>query len=568
MIKSHEKISGKSQKPVKSLDWVIIKWMLIMRLVIVTATLGVPILIFYVFRLVPIGIFDEYPIAVIVFGTYLLTILYWFAHRLSGIHRPLLLIQIAFDIFIITAIIHYTGGKNSSFVGFYLLSILCASLFFRKLVTFLFTTQSVIFYVSYVLLSLYFFGPYSESVVIPDDVKYNVALQTFMYIVVMYVVCFISSSYAERIIRKDTALISALKLLKEARLDTSDILQSMTNGLITVNMTGYIVYINRAAEKILQIKYGTAPGRKYSDVLGKRTGEMVEVVDKELASGLKISEKEIQILDRNYHTVPLGLTAIPLYDIDRSRRGCIIYFKDLTEKKKLFEMIRQSDRMAAIGELSSAIAHEIRNPLASISNAAELLKESYNDDESSVTKMIDVIEKESERLQKISTDFLKFARIQDPEIRRLNLQNTIETILLLINNDPRNNENITIRNTVDENVYVLFDEDHLKQLIINIIINSLDSLNGNGEIVFTCETTMQFDDRFARLIIYDNGAGFPDESLGHMFEPFFSTKKDGTGLGLALVRKLAVSNHGRVLARNREECGAEIALDIPLDRVE
>ena len=101
----------------------------------------------------------------------------------------------------------------------------------------------------------------------------------------------------------------------------------------------------------------------------------------------------------------------------------------------------------------------------------------------------------------------------------------------------------------------------------NIFINSLDALEGNGEIVNNVENVKQFDNKYIRLIIYDTGRGFPDEALGHMFEPFFSTKKEGTGLGLAQVRKLIISNHGRVLARNKEGFGAEIAMDVPLDGV-
>ncbi len=561
-LNSSKEKSNQHKRFNKYHDWMIIRWMLIMRPAIVTATLGAAILI------IPKGMMDKTPIVVIVFGTYLLTFLYWLAHYLSEIHRPLLATQIAFDIFIITVIIHYTGGVESSFIGFYFLSIMCASLFFRRLVTLLFSTQAVVFYVSYITLYMYYLGPYSDLSPIPDVVKYNMALQTFMYIVVMYAVGFISSTFAERIIKKDTALISALKLLKEARLDTSDILQSMTNGLIIVNMTGYIVYMNRVAEKTLQVESGETGGRLYNDVMGDRAHEMAEVIDNGLAEASGVLEKEIKVFNKNGHPIPLGLTAAPLYDTDKSRRGIIINFKDLTEKKKLIEMIRESDRMAAIGELSAAIAHEIRNPLASICNAAELLNESYDENDPQISKLVNVIEKESERLQRISTEFLEFARVKEPKIHKLNLKKTIEEVLFLIENDPRNTENISIRNNIDKNIYVRFDEDNLKQLIINILINSLDALEGKGEIVFNVEKNKQLNNKYIRLVIYDNGPGFPDEAVGHMFEPFFSTKKEGSGLGLALVRKLVIGNHGRVLARNKEGAGAEIAFDIPLDGAE
>jgi len=141
-------------------------------------------------------------------------------------------------------------------------------------------------------------------------------------------------------------------------------------------------------------------------------------------------------------------------------------------------------------------------------------------------------------------------------------------VLILIENDPRKTDGIIIKNCIDEHIEVLFDMDHLEQLILNILINSFEAVDGTGEIVIVTEKTDQLDKKFIRLVIYDNGPGFPDEAMGTMFEPFFSTKKEGTGLGLAQVRKLVINNNGRVLARNKEGAGAEIALDIPFHGTE
>jgi len=539
-------------------EMIITRWMLILRPAVVTATLGVAILVF------PDEIIDKFTIAVIVLGTYLLTLLYWVADKFSGIHRPLLATQIAFDIFIITIIIHYTGGIDSSFVGFYFVAIMCASLFFRWIVTFLFATQAALFYVLYNVLYLYYLGPNDDPTFNPDKVDNYVALQAFLYSVIMYGVGFISSSFAERIIKKDSALISALMLLKGARLDTSDILQSMTNGLITVNMNGVIMYINRAAESILEIGRGEAEGRHFRDVLGERSRGMADIIEYGLRNVSVFSEQEISVETRGGHAVPLGSSGMPLYDTDKSRRGFIVNFIDLTEKKQLLEMIRQADRMAAIGELSAAIAHEIRNPLASISNVVEIMKESHDKLDGQGAMLLGVLERESGRLQRISTDFLKFARVKDPCTTVIDLNTALEQVELLLVNDPRKTDRIIIKSTIGKPVRVRFDSDHLEQVFLNILINSLEVLDGSGEIVITTEGGV-YGDNYIRLVVYDNGPGFTDEALGKVFEPFYSTKKEGTGLGLALVRKLVVSNGGRVLARNRPGAGAEIALDVPVE---
>lgn len=532
-------------------DWMVIRWMLILRPAIVTATLGVAMLIY------PQGMINKTPIGVIVVGTYVLTILYWLAHKFSGIFRTLLAIQLAFDVFTITVIIHYTGNIESPFVGFYFLVIMCGSLFFRRLVTILFTVQAIVFYVVYN--SLYLFN--SELNI---EYVHYVQLQTILYSVLMFGIGLLSSIFAERLFKKDTELTSALRLLVEAKLDTSDILQSMTNGLITVNMQGTIVYLNHSAERILQINSRDATGRNYRDVLGSRAGEMGQVIERGLLREDANTEREIQVNETNGHPVPIGLTSVPLYDTDKSRRGIILNFKNLTERKKLLEMIRQADRMAAIGELSAAIAHEVRNPLASMGNAIEVLKDILESDEPHVGKLLNIIEKESNRLHRISSDFLDFARVKDSRAAKLDLRRIVEDVVLLIENDPRMTTDVSIQNEINTPVFVKFDEDHLKQLMINIIINSLEAMKGRGEISIRTENKVPMEKSFIRLVIYDNGSGFPEDTLKQVFEPFFSTKRGGTGLGLALVRKLVISNHGRVLARNREGAGAEIALDIPV----
>lgn len=531
----------------------ITRWIHIIRPAIVTATLGLALIV------LPPGIYNKVPMAIILVGTYVLSALYVLAHRIKGINTKLMGVEIGFDIFIITVIIHYTGTIESSFVGFYFLAIMCASFYFRRLVTMLFTSLAAAFYAAYILLYLNLTETaYSAAA------TYNVSVQVTMYVILMYTVGVLSSSLSERILKKDTALISALKLLREARLDTSDILQSMSNGLLTITMTGYIVYCNRAAASILRLG-GSLEGRRYDLLFGERFSELTAVVKTELTGKAASSDHEITVYADDGAPIPIGLTIVPLYDIDRSRRGIIINFKDLTEKQKLMEMLRQSDRMAAIGELSAAIAHEIRNPLASIGNAAELLQDNMPEsDKPHVTKLLSIIEKESERLQRISNDFLAFARVRDPESTAIPLKRIIDDILLLIANDPRNTGDVSINNLIGGDLVVLFDEDHLKQCLINIIINALDALDGSGEIVLTTERNAELAPGYLRLIIYDSGPGFVKEAAGRMFEPFFSTKGGGTGLGLAQVRKLVIANNGRILARNRDGAGAELALDIPL----
>jgi len=548
----------KLKKNRKTRDWIVVRWMLILRPAIVTATLGMAILI------LPQEAINKTPIAIVVIGTYLLSLLYWTSHTFLGTSRTLLSLQIGFDIFLITVINIISnfaaGSYDSSFVGLYFLSIMCASLFFRRFITFLFSVQSIVFYVT----ALFVIGPLLDPDLLPESLRSSIMLQAIMYSALMLAVGFFSSYYSDRISKKDTALVSALNLLRKARLDTSDILQSMTNGLITVDTSGSIIYLNRAAKDILQIGSAKVEGNNYETVLRGRSDDFVLVLDHGLREKILPSEMEIKAYDKNGGIIPIGLTMVNLFDTDGSRRGIIVNFKDLTEKNKLLEMIRQSDRMAAIGELSAAIAHEIKNPLASICSAIEILAGSIDTKDLHAPKLLEIIEKESARLQRISADFLNFTRIKTPQAENVELRGLVDNVLELIDNDPRKTENVVIKNSIDENTIVMFDKDQLKQIVLNLLINSLDALEGKGEIGLVLDKGKRYDNRYVRLHVIDNGPGFPEEALGRMFEPFFSTKSAGTGLGLAIVRKMTIGNNGRIFAQNRLNGGAEVSLDILL----
>ena len=536
-------------------DWLVARWMLIIRLAIVTAILGVAMLI------LPSDMIDKRPLTIVVGGTYLLTFLYWISLRLTGLSRSILAVQIGFDIFLITVIIHYTGGDESSFVPFYFLSIMCASLFFRRFITFLFTIQAMGFYMFY----LYVARPYIDPGLIVGDVPEDIVFKGLLYGMLMYAVAVFSSYYAEHLRGKDTALSYALKLLREAKLDTTDILQSMTNGMIALDTGGRLMYMNRVAEQVLELDPATSVGRRYDVIFHDRAEDLMKLFDDELLTSFYVSEREVNIMSKAGSIIPLGLSSMPLYGIDNQKRGVIVNFKDLTEKKKLLELVRQSERMAAIGELSAAIAHEIRNPLAAIYNVVEILSDSIEPDQPQTRQLMQVIERESDRLQRISTDFLQFSRLKLPEIQPVELDKVIHEVLILLENDPRKTSDVTIVNNVPNGTIVHFDVDQLRQIVLNIIINSLDAIEGVG--VITIDATPHAEpaengDRYIRLTITDTGPGFADDTLKHMFEPFFSTKANGTGLGLALVMKISLGNRGRVFARNSDEGGAEIALDL------
>ncbi len=212
--------------------------------------------------------------------------------------------------------------------------------------------------------------------------------------------------------------------------------------------------------------------------------------------------------------------------------------------------MRRSDRLAAVGELSAGIAHEIRNPLASISGAVEVLKESLSP-KGENEKLLDLIIRESDRLNTIISEFLHFARLKIPEVKCLILNDIVEDVFSLLQNHPQNHERIVMMNTLGpESITVRFDEDHLRQLLINLMVNGLEAMPDGGELeVGLCANgtkSATADTPFVKIFVADSGPGIEESVRDRIFEPFISTKKNGTGLGLSIVQRILEYNHGRI----------------------
>jgi two-component system sensor histidine kinase PilS (NtrC family) len=242
------------------------------------------------------------------------------------------------------------------------------------------------------------------------------------------------------------------------------------------------------------------------------------------------------------------------------KRGVIAVFKDLTEVREMEERMRKADRLAAIGELSAGIAHEIRNPLASISGSIEML---YNELElaGDDKRLMQLVMRESDRLNRIINDFLEFARLRPPTRRAVSVSKCLVEVVTLLRNNPavKNGVETEIRSASDD-VVVEFDEEQMKQVMLNLAINACEAMHGSGKLVI--ETKRTADGR-AKVVFQDEGCGIGDEARAHLFEPFFTTKEGGTGLGLAIANKIVEAHGGRIEARNRSGGGAEFSVVLP-----
>ena len=216
--------------------------------------------------------------------------------------------------------------------------------------------------------------------------------------------------------------------LRRARLETDDILRHLNSGLLTVDARGNIIYFNRAAERILGYHEEDVKGMLCDEVFAERMPCLAQCLRDGLIAGLEHPRKELEITNLRGQKLPLGLSTSILREEDREMRGIIAIFSDLTEAKQLEAKVRTADRLAAVGELSASIAHEIRNPLAAISGSVEVLKREQQVSHEN-NRLMTLIVKESDRLTNILNEFLSYARIDRPAYNKVEICHLISEVL-------------------------------------------------------------------------------------------------------------------------------------------
>jgi two-component system sensor histidine kinase PilS (NtrC family) len=461
----------------------------------------------------------------------------WFSVRLLIKLFPFL--QSLSEIIIVAGIIYATGSVNSAFSGLFILTIISAALVCNLAGTLGIASIISVSYAFIIWFGLSILGVPGSSVRALETIfsSQDVAFYSiFLHILTYLLVAFISGFLVERLKMKDRELANTSNALRKARLETDDILKHLNSGLITIDGSGRIIYFNRAGEDILGFREEDIRGKDFRLVFNDRLPDLVESLQSALESRPQKSRIETNLADRYGHVIPIGLSTSLLLDDNESIRGVIVIFQDLTETKAMEDKIRAADKMAAVGELSAAIAHEIRNPMAAISGSVEVLKSELNLSNEN-KKLMDLIIKESCRLNDILSDFLLYARSKRSIMNRVELCRLISDVFEIARHHPSFTAGIDLNLSTDDSyLYVFGDEDQLKQILINLVVNSCQAFEKKGGEITVCLERAKSGGIV--MVVSDNGPGIDKRLLSRVFDPFFSTKSDGTGLGLAIVLRL------------------------------
>ncbi len=338
----------------------------------------------------------------------------------------------------------------------------------------------------------------------------------------------------------------------------SEIVSSLTSGLVVVDLKGTIRTLNPAACRLLKVNHADA-GNDFRTVLSGAT-PLAEVIEECLSSARPAVRRSVS-LHRPDATVHLGVTVSPLLDQTRTLQGAVCLFSDLTAVIDLEEQVRIKDSLGRLGELTAGLAHEFRNGLATIHGYARLLDPAGKPDDQRT--YVEAIRAETDSLERVVTNFLNFARPAQLTLAPVQSAQLVEHARAELASEARaRGGDITVRGefgTLDG------DEVLLTQALVNLVRNAVEAAGEAGRPPrVSIEGRVDVPNRALRVRVADNGPGIPEGMRDRIFQPFFTTRSQGTGLGLALVRKIVVSHNGRVVVEEAEGGGAAFTMVLPL----
>jgi two-component system sensor histidine kinase HydH len=332
------------------------------------------------------------------------------------------------------------------------------------------------------------------------------------------------------------------KTLRQTKDYTRQVIANMANGLLSIDTEGKIASYNQPALDFLGLTESEAKGRD----LGSLFDFELYGIRNTIANCVSVLDREILHKNKKGEFIPLALSATPIRAETGACQGAVIVLRDLSEIKKLEEKVRRSEKLAAIGELAAGVAHEIRNPLSSIRGFAQFLKHSLKD-KPQEKEYAETMVTEVDRINKVVTDLLTFARPMTVEISPTDITELIEHSVRLVEADALS-RNVNIQMKISDLSKLPMDGNQITQALLNLLLNALEALPPKGNIEIGAE--LDASDSRLHIWVKDDGPGIPSSRMEKIFEPFYTTHEKGTGLGLAIVHKIVENHNGETIVNS------------------
>ncbi|MFZ0928091.1 MAG: ATP-binding protein [Syntrophobacteraceae bacterium] len=480
-------------------------------------------------------------------------------------------VQIIFDLGAVTVLVYMTGGIESSFSFLYMLVIISSALLLYRQGSLLTASACALIYG--LLLDLQYFGWISPLQLVartgqkPDSGTY------FFYILMntagFFLLGFVAGYLAEELQRSSRRVRERERDLSELVTLHTSIVQSMSSGLLTVDLNGDVIFSNNAAQEILGVTSGEIAGRSVTELFP--TVDVSGLPHRNGVEGRRAAGRmETEYSHPSGIQITLGYSASILQNESSETFGWIIIFIDLTKLKAIEEHIQRMERLVLAGRFAAEIAHEIKNPLAAISGAMQMLRGEVGQTALNA-KLMGIVQREIERINGLVTEFLWMAKgsPKSAQVEDVAVCSIIEEIIALLKTKKQVTASHIIRTDFQTRPFIAIDPDHLHRVLWNLFVNALEAMPEGGELSISVgfEEPGASANRPIRIEIGDTGCGIPDGAFKRIFDPFFTTKTNGTGLGLSIVYQLVEKAGGSIeVSRSQRGTGTIFSLFFPPSR--
>lgn len=514
-------------------------WLVKVRVVIISFLLAVELMIA---KLTPNNVNIRLFITVVLVW-YTTSVFFIVLHSLWQEYKLQAIVQIFTDLAFATSVVYVTGGIDTFFNFLYPLVIIVAAILLPRYWAYL--TAAVSFICFGALLELSFFERIPTfQITARGDLK-SLQVVILVNFCAYLAVAHLSSALAAKLrqagmeLRDKSGELLSLQALHE------NVVHSIRSGLITADLEGRITLVNSPGQKLLERTASSVYGRHISDLFVDRL------------PSLDAGQCEVRCLTPAGKEKTFDVNVTALIVPEQGTIGYVYTFEDRTELHRLEQEVRRRDRLAAVGRLAGGIAHEIRNPLASIAGSVNVLSQvtAFNEEQKT---LVNIITRESTRLNSIISDFLVYSREKSFKFSRADLLPLLEDALVLLANRSQGGELMIVREYAVPNAFAAIDADRIKQVFWNLLENAVRAMNGKGVITVSVREV----GNFLRVGIRDTGPGIPPNMTEKIFEPFQSNFEGGTGLGLAIVYQIVHAHGAKIFVQSQPGRGAEFILEI------
>ncbi len=464
------------------------------------------------------------------------------------------LLQALFDVSLVTAIVHITGGANSQFAALYILVTAFAALLMPARAGLLISALGI---------TLYFMDVFLLRGEVANVL--SVLLQICVFAIVALGTSFLSSRLREGAESRE----ELEQALVYAKLQAESILRNIRSGIITVDKRGRLLYANPAAGHMLGFEEDQSLGRQAETVLGAAAPVLVRALERAVTAKERVTRGEANITVDG-RVFPIGLTTTTIDDGTPGGVSATAIFQDISDIKRLEELRLRAERLEGVAELSASLAHEIKNPLASIRSAVEQLARAprATDDEKTLSGLI---VRESDRLARLLSEFLDFARTRVTRFDHIDMAAVARDATRLAAEHPSRVNGLSVTcYAPDEPLMVEGDEDLLHRAVFNIALNAVQAAPAHGRVTVEVGTVsaatmpagVTFDRDAIAICVTDDGPGIPDDVRDRVFDPFFTTRPGGSGLGLPIAHR-AIEAHRGVLFVDSGAAGTSFTVLLP-----